>query len=79
MRSLWKDFTVLENTLFKLQKVGNELASSSGHRRCCTAHALSLSKTLVVGKDTIAMLLRLKDFRKKETKWLAPIRQIAKF
>jgi hypothetical protein len=61
MRSLWTNFTILENTLFELQKVGNELASSSGHRRCCTAHALSLGETLVALVETN---LRIADIEK---------------
>jgi cephalosporin-C deacetylase-like acetyl esterase len=42
MRSLWKDFALLENTLFELQKVGNELAASSGDSSGYSAHSLSV-------------------------------------
>jgi len=33
MRSLWKNFTLLEDSLFELQKVGNELATGFGDSR----------------------------------------------
>jgi hypothetical protein len=39
MRSLWENFTVLEDTLFELQKVGNELAASRGNWRRRPAHS----------------------------------------
>ncbi len=32
MRSLWQDIAALENTLPELQKVGDELAATAGHR-----------------------------------------------
>jgi hypothetical protein len=42
MRSLWENFTVLEDTLFELQKVGNELAASRGNSRGCATHSFSV-------------------------------------
>jgi hypothetical protein len=33
MRSLWENFTLLEDTMFELQKVGNELAAASSDSR----------------------------------------------
>jgi hypothetical protein len=42
MRSLWKNFAILEGKMFELQKVGNELAASSGDSRGCTPHSFSV-------------------------------------
>jgi hypothetical protein len=65
MRSLWKNFTVLENTLFELQKVGNELASSPGHRRGCTTHALSPGETFVARVKTRCRIAKIEGFQKE--------------
>jgi hypothetical protein len=44
MRSLWQDITALENTLPQLQKVGDELAATAGHRSHSIARAISPRK-----------------------------------
>jgi len=38
---LWKNFTLLEDTLFELQKVGNELAAAGGDGRIRPRHSLN--------------------------------------
>jgi hypothetical protein len=47
MRSLWQDIEVVESTLSRLQRVGDELAAAIGPRSCGIACALSRRKSFI--------------------------------
>lgn len=63
MRSLWQDIAVVEDTLFQLQKVGDELAATAGHRCFSAAGAFPAGEIYLEGcggrlKSDIALQIR---------------------
>jgi hypothetical protein len=63
MRSLRQDIGVVEIPLSRLQKVGDELAASPGHRRGSVAHAFSTGEVSITRKKA------LRKVEKHSKKW----------
>jgi DNA-directed RNA polymerase omega subunit len=70
MRSLWQDTTVLEDTLPKLQKVGDELAATSGPRSFSVACALYPREVSIAGVEDASEDLKLLQTQKIEKEQL---------
>lgn len=59
MRSLWQDIVAVEATLSQLQKVGNELAATTGSRGFSVASAFSAREVYLTRSEVRLNLRKL--------------------